>query len=352
MQKIALAPFVNCGFRNNGELSLGFGSIQNIIKKESEINAIFKMSAFLKTPQTDSEIEIFLETEDLKKAFSFLKDNPGYLINSDFLSDKNNRYHRQNLFFSLSNPDPVNSQQRLKDSHVVILGCGGIGNNIAVNLATSGIGKLSLIDSDIIEITNLNRQFMFTEEDVGQSKINTLKNALLSRNSELDIAAIDCTIAERSDLYEYLPERDLIVLSADTPGAISFWVNSFCIEKNIPFISVGYVQDIAIVGSCVIPGITGCLACKTLFSESSHQSEDVNDLLKKINTGHQAPSIGPINMIASGLASLEVIKFLSKSSEVLSLNKRIGLWTNNGEIETQNCEQNKECVVCGHLSKN
>ncbi|MBO2531192.1 MAG: hypothetical protein CW348_15340 [Thermobifida sp.] len=86
--------------------------------------------------------------------------NGPYLILADSYHPVD-RYSRHSLFHWLSGADPQEVQERLARSHVVFLGCGGIGNLMSVNLATAGVGQVTLVDSDLIEKSNLTRQYLF-----------------------------------------------------------------------------------------------------------------------------------------------------------------------------------------------
>ncbi len=257
------------------------------------------------------------------------------------------RDSRTLLFYNLFISQPDYVLQKMKSKHVLILGCGGIGNFIAYFLASSGIGKLTLVDMDTIELSNLNRQCFFTEEDVGKKKSEILKRELLKRNSSLEIDIIPFHITSEADL-ELLPRVDLIVQSADTPRDLTFWVNNYSIRRRIPFISIGYVVDIAVWGPFVVPGKTGCWCCSQLVVDCSSQSEEAKMWLQKINHGFRPPSIGPINALAAAGAALDVLRFFI-GEEPISFNKRVGLWTHGMFFEFQSCVRNKECPVCSSV---
>lgn len=346
MKKVVLAPYVSCGFRVNGDLSFGFGSLQRIVTGSEKIRNILEAASFLKTPRDKLEIEKFKKNEEKSFAINFITDHPGCVIDVELLKS-NDRYHRQLLFFALKGLSPEISQKSLASKHVVILGCGGIGNHIAYNLASSGVGKLTLIDADEIELTNLTRQLMFTEADIGKLKSSCLKKALSERNSTIEIVDSNLSISSENDLYS-LPTNDLIILSADTPSSIIYWTNNYAIKTETPFINVGYVLDVSIIGPFVIPGKTGCISCGKLFA-NSNVDPHLLSLTSMINKGYQAPSIGPINMIASGIASLDCLNYLSGSQDILTINKRMGYWSHTGSIEIQEANRNKECHACSHL---
>lgn len=348
-KKYLLAPYIRVGFSNEG-LALGFGSIQTIVTDSKLHSAILVSAVYFLMPHSCDELFTYLKENmsfDENIIIEIIKifQDKNLLIEVD-VYQKNERYSRHKLFYNLSGGVPNEVQTDLSEKHVVILGCGGIGNLIGVNLATAGIGQLTLIDSDIIEISNLTRQIMFTESDVTRSKVKTLSKALSLRNSNVIVNIIEEKI-DSKEKYELIPDSDLVVISGDSTG-IMHHLNLACYGKKIPFINVGYIQDIAVWGPIFIPGNSACYECfsthniaKTLSRDENHQ-----DLIKDINLNYQAPSIGPINMLASAFAALDILKYLGKFGLAHSLNDRIGLWTHNLEIQRQSNQSSPNCVIC------
>ena len=346
-----LGNYVRVGFYGSPEsLYLGFGSISKIIEEPSKFQLYLKAVSFFKDTYRSIEDlinEITPYASNVNEAEKVANELllGGFLIHSkDKVSD---RYSRHCLYYNLSKGNASEIQGKLLDSHVVILGCGGIGNHVSSSLVAAGVGKITLVDADNIELSNLTRQFMFTEEDIGHNKAHTLKSRLLKINSDVEVDVLDLYIRSYSDLSK-LPSCDVIVLSADNPMTISSWVNSYAISHNTAFVNVGYVVDIAVVGPFVIPGKTACLECEEIFSTTNHDNYDLQVMAKKINQSNQAPSFGPINQIASGLAAMEVIKFLGEFGEMETLNNRVGVHTGNLKIEKQTANINESCSVCQH----
>ena len=113
------------------------------------------------------------------------------------------------------------------------------------------------------------------------------------------------------------------------------------------WINVGYVVDVAVWGPFVIPGETGCFCCHQNIADSKGVKQELKDKMKSFNANFQAPSTGPINMMASSFAAMDILKYLGGVGKVESLNKRIGIWTNDLRIEEQNYAKNPKCKVCG-----
>ena len=113
--------------------------------------------------------------------------------------------------------------------------------------------------------------------------------------------------------------------------------------------NVGYVEDIAVWGPLVIPGKSGCYQCKQHIVNFDHLSQEQINKCKQINRNYQAPSTGPINMMASSFAALDILKLLGNFGQIQSLNTRIGIWSHDLHIEKQDYSLNYSCEICGTL---
>lgn len=155
-------------------------------------------------------------------------------------------------------------QKKIQNSKVVLLGYGGIGNLISHMLVNSGVGEITLVNADIVELSNLNRQSLFTKTDIGRKKITALRERLQERNCKAHINSLDLNIEKQAEL-EKLQSADLLVVSADTPNQLIFWINKFCVDKAQAYINAGYLSDIAVVGPFYIPQKhTACFECRQL----------------------------------------------------------------------------------------
>lgn len=349
MKKYTLAPYVSIGKQNN-ELYLAFGSIQTVIKDEIKQHIVLKIVSYLEQPHTLQEIHNKFQGQysdrDLNDVMKLFTCNN--LLIENGIYDRNDRFSRHLLFYNMYHQNPTLIQRKLEGKHVVIIGCGGIGNVISVNLATAGIRNMTLIDNDRIELSNLTRQILFTENDVGKKKTEILKQQLKKRLSNIKINVINEMLDSREKL-NLIPDCDLIILSGDSTGLITA-VNDYCFSKEIPFINVGYIQDIAVWGPIYRPGKTCCSRCftkKYLCPDTYVNIDHVHQqIIETVNIKHQAPSVGPVNMLAGSLASLDIIKFLGGFGQIHCKDKRLGLWTHNLELTYQTNKSDEYCSIC------
>ena len=353
LEKYILAPYVRAGFQND-ILFFGFGSIQQrIVPPEFQKNML-KAASFFKSPRPLEYVEKRLVYEGMdivtaKTIIHGLLEN--HLLIAENLYQRHERFSRHILFYNLYECHPEIVQHHISGKHAIVLGCGGIGCMVSSVLAAGGIGKLTLVDGDSVELSNLTRQWIYDEKDVGKRKVDILSRKLHRQQEKLSIDLLPIQIGSRNDL-EQLPDADLLILTADTPREILYWVNLFCVDRRMPFLPIGYIQDIVVWGPFVIPGETGCLACRPIISATHSKDSKINMLLQTVNQDYQAPSYGPLNLMAAGCGVLDAFKYLGNFGTIGSQNRRIGIWTNELRIEVQDCSRQTGCPVCSALPSN
>lgn len=346
-----LSPYFRLG-TNEQMLVVSSASLESIIENRDAQALILQIAYEYRHPRTDAEVIATIalangHDQEAVTACIHWFHKKRYLMKANTYQ-RTTRYSRHALFYNLSGADPESVQLRLGRSHVAIVGCGGIGNLVSVNLATAGVGKLTLSDCDTIELSNLTRQILFTEADVGKMKTTTLCAALQRRASNITISTVNEKVTEKTLDSCAFVDVDLLVISADSPGLV-LQLNDICVRRRVPFINVGYVEDIAVWGPFVIPGITGCCACRPLVYQKTIADAELAMRMRVINSWYQAPSIGPINMMAAAMASLDILKYLGGFGQIHTENTRIGLWTHDLHLERKPCMRNPDCVVCSDV---
>lgn len=149
-------------------------------------------------------------------------------------------------------------QRKINESSVVVIGLGGTGSGVAELLARMGIGKIVIVDNDIIEMSNLNRQSLYKEKDIGSKKVNVAKRELKELNEETEVEAID-TRLNFSNAKDLLCKGKLTIDGTDNYTARNI-INSTSVKLGKPWVfsavegTFGYVK-------AIMPGETSCLSC-------------------------------------------------------------------------------------------
>lgn len=143
-------------------------------------------------------------------------------------------------------------QETLKSSRVVVIGAGGLGSPVLYYLAAAGVGKIRILDSDIIDTTNLQRQILFKHSEIGSSKSETAKQRIQELNPFIEIESFPVRINEEN-AENLLKDNDLILEGSDN-FETKFLINDLACKLNIPLIIAGILRfDGMVLG--IRPGI-------------------------------------------------------------------------------------------------
>jgi molybdopterin-synthase adenylyltransferase len=235
------------------------------------------------------------------------------------LSDREiERYHRNAQFFSSIDLRPETTgyglQARLKASGVAVLGLGGVGSAAAASLTGCGIGRLHCVDYDRVELSNLNRQLLYTEQDIGRTKIEAALEHLRSRNSDITITGSETRLDGPAAIALAVKDCDAFLLCADHPGrpgeGIELWANEAAYACEIPWLATSYSGPKFSL-SCFIPGRTVCYFC--LDAEEKRRQRQVGispDHFLGYRDKSDNAVIAPTAQIAGHFLAMETVSLL------------------------------------------
>jgi molybdopterin/thiamine biosynthesis adenylyltransferase len=236
------------------------------------------------------------------------------------LSDREvQRYRRNAEFFSSIDLRPETTgyglQARLKAARVAVLGLGGVGGAAAASLAGCGVGSLHCVDHDIVELSNLNRQLLFTERDIGRSKVEAGVEHLRSRNSDIAITGTAARLDGADDIMRAVKDCDAFLLCADHPGLpgeeIEQWANTAAYTCGVPWLMTGYSGPKYAL-ACFIPGQTVCFWC--LYAQHRQEQRSMGIRVDPEYLVHRDradnPVIAPTAQIAGHFLAMETVRLL------------------------------------------
>jgi molybdopterin-synthase adenylyltransferase len=223
------------------------------------------------------------------------------------------RYARNAQFLSWIDCKPRSSpyelQSRLKASRVTVLGLGGIGSAVAMSLASSGVGHLQCVDGDVVELSNLNRQILFTEADIGHRKVARAVERLQAMNSDIDVTGTDLMVGGVDDIARVMAGSDVLLQCADRPKDIDHWANEAALRLGIPWIFAAYTGPMLSVGT-FIPGATGCYVCLRHGEDARLASAGLADIQGRASADGFNPVMAPTAQMTGHFAAMEAIYLL------------------------------------------
>jgi len=209
--------------------------------------------------------------------------------------DELERYDRQIMIRGLGEE----GQEKLKRAKVIIAGGGGLGCSASIYLAAAGIGVIRIVDRDKVELSNLNRQVLHWDEDIGRRKVDSATEKLKRLNQGVEIEAIEEMITE-ANISQLVAGFDLIVDAMDNLPT-RYLLNKAAIDKNIPFFH-GAVYGFEGRAMTIIPGKTACLRC----------------VYRGLPPEEKFPVIGVTPAVIGCIQATEVIKYIVGIGELLT----------------------------------
>lgn len=241
------------------------------------------------------------------------------------------RYSRHILLDEIG----IEGQEKLNASHALVIGAGGLGSPAAMYLACAGVGHITLVDPDTVDLTNLQRQIVHTTERVGQPKVDSAAATLRALNPEIRITPLQAS-ADAASLQALVAQADVVLDCCDNFRTRQA-VNAACVQLRKPLVSGAAIRFDGQV-SVYDPRDTAspCYACA--FPPDEHPEETQCSTM-----GVFAPLVGVIGAVQAA----EALKLLmglgpSLAGRLLMLNGRAMEWT---EVRLP---RQPHCSVCGH----
>ncbi|MES2584398.1 MAG: molybdopterin-synthase adenylyltransferase MoeB [Pseudomonadota bacterium] len=240
------------------------------------------------------------------------------------------RYSRHILLDEIG----VEGQERIMQARALVIGVGGLGSPVALYLATAGIGHLTLVDHDTVDLTNLQRQIAHTEARVGEPKVESARQALLAINPQLKVTAL----AERADAarMDTLVANADVVLDCSDNFATRQAINAACVRHGVPLVSGAAIRfdgQLAVYNPQI--DSSPCYAC--VFPPDADFEET-----RCATMGVFAPLVG----IVGSMQAAEALKLLSGAGEPM-VGRLLMLDGRNMGWNDIRLSRNPECPVCG-----
>ena len=223
-------------------------------------------------------------------------------------------------------------QEKLKRARVVIAGSGGLGSPSSIYLAAAGVGTIRIVDHGSVELSNLNRQVLYWDEDIGRKKVVSAIGKLKRLNPEIEIEAMEETITE-ANVSRLVAGFDLVVDAMDNLPT-RYLLNKAAVDRNIPFFH-GAVYGFEGRAMTIIPSKTACLEC--IYHGATIPEE-------------KFPVIGVTPAIIGCIQATEVIKYIVGIGELLT-NRLLVYDGLNLKFTELKVKKDPNCKHCGHLGR-
>ncbi|ELY3855895.1 molybdopterin-synthase adenylyltransferase MoeB [Providencia huaxiensis] len=238
------------------------------------------------------------------------------------------RYNRQIILRGFD----FDGQEKLKSSHALVIGLGGLGCAATQYLAAAGVGHLTLVDFDTVSLSNLQRQILHRDATIGEPKVNSAKSQLSAINPHIRIDTVNMQLDDQQ-LDELIKRHD-VVLDCTDNVAIREQLNRLCLPYKKPFISGAAIRMEGQLSVFTYQDDTPCYRCLSrLFGENS---------LTCVEAGVMSPLVGTIGT----LEAMETIKLLANYGQVNS-GKVLLFDAMTMDFRQFKLTKDPHCEVCG-----
>jgi molybdopterin/thiamine biosynthesis adenylyltransferase len=216
------------------------------------------------------------------------------------------------LFSRLDHPS-AGFQRAAERSSVLLLGAGGLGGGVLQSLVGLGVGRVTLVDCDVVETRNLARQFVYGPAAVGRRKVEAARDWAASYSPATHVVPVHERVTDTATVQELGRDADIVVCAIDSPDDVQLIVNDACFALGVPLVTGGLSYSTLTYWS-VEPGRTPCRLCLEL-----HRDEELATLAPALRRDpFLAPSAvnratGPVAQIACGLVAMETMRYLTQT---------------------------------------
>jgi bacteriocin biosynthesis cyclodehydratase domain-containing protein len=258
------------------------------------------------------------------------------------------RYDRQLRYFgdlAGAGVPRAAAQARLERSTVAVLGLGGLGGMAATMLTVCGVGTIVGVDHDTVELSNLARQVLYGQDDLGARKVDAAARRLRQLNARSRFVGIARRLDSTRAVADAIAGADFVVAAVDWPaGTISGWVNDACWAAGIPYVGMSQHPPLVRVGPTYLPGATGCLACQ----EAAYRRRfPLFDAAKAaISDSSPAATYAPACGLVGSLVANEAIAHITGLAPVACAGRATVIDLTTLAVTHEDVPQDPDCPVC------
>jgi molybdopterin/thiamine biosynthesis adenylyltransferase len=247
-------------------------------------------------------------------------------------------------------------QERVRDCKVTLLGLGGVGSYVSLTLLGCGVRDLLVVDFDKVELSNLNRQILYSEDAIGQRKIDVAVSRLQGYNRDARITAVEQMLTSAADIENVVTGRDFVFCMIDRPKMhVIRWLNEACVRAGVPFVGGGIELQRSMI-YLVIPGVTGCIEC---WQRASANDENTRALRAQMEERHSTNSgvgpdlsaFGPLVSVLNSLMTSEFIRFVTGIAPPIAAGRLVETRFDSLTIATaEQWDRLPDCPVCRDIA--
>ena len=248
----------------------------------------------------------------------------------EFTKEQKERYARHLILEEVG----TDGQEKLFQAKVCLIGAGGLGSAAALYLAAAGVGTIGIVDSDDVDLSNLQRQILHGDADLGVKKVRSAEQSLHRINPKLKVLTYP-VYADRENIKDLIQEYDFVIDAADN-FPTKFLINDACVQAKKPFVHAGVIRFQGQLMTYV-PGRGPCYRC--IFKDPPPK--------EAVPSAKQAGIFGAVCGVVGSLEAKEAVKYILGAGELLTGKMLVydGLRAQFRTVKLP--ERVGDCAVCG-----
>lgn len=243
-------------------------------------------------------------------------------------------------------------QQRIRDTKVAMLGLGGVGSHVLMDMLAIGFTDVRIVDFDLVELSNLNRQVLYGEHALGRSKIKMAEQWARRFHAEAKVEATEIRLGSADDVYDVVADRDIVVAAIDQPKTHAlFWLNEGCVRAGAALLTGG-VDTQRAMHFTIVPGLSGCVECwraeamrdagsRELFARLGRQDD------AGVRFGEDVAAFDGLVAMHSAFLVGEAVRLATAVSPPLSVGRMLQVLFHCPVLaERESWDRRPDCPVC------
>jgi molybdopterin/thiamine biosynthesis adenylyltransferase len=240
------------------------------------------------------------------------------------------------------------AQRRLRDARVTLIGLGGLGSHLLMDMAATGIGHVRVVEFDNVELSNLNRQILYGDQYIGQPKIDVAVRRVKEFSPRIEIDAVRSRVNSAADVAAVADGADVVVCVADRPKMeIALWVNEGCVRTGVPLLTGGLETQRAIYYA-VLPGETGCVECwRRHVAETDPVAIAVLNEKRALQITGDNTAFCPLVTMTTGYLLGDLVRLLSDVAPLVAAGRLMQVqFDDYAFTEAERWDRNPDCPIC------
>lgn len=242
-------------------------------------------------------------------------------------------------------------QEMVRDCKVTLLGLGGLGSHLSLDLLGLGVQDLRIVDFDKVELSNLNRQILYSEAEIGESKVDLAVRRLSAYYPAARIEGVQRKLGSTEDFHDVIAGRDFTICVIDRPKLhAQRWANQASVRAGVPYL-VGGVETQRALTFLVIPGVTGCAECWRLAAASDEQTRALRTQMEQrhgeISVGPDLAAFGPLVTTVTAMLVTEFVRYVTGIATPVSAGRLMEIRFGDFVLrEAERWSRLPDCPVC------